>query len=165
MEMRVQIEQSMGMSLPGEEANKTMSPEMADQIAVKAAQAAQQITQQHQQQAQAQQAQQQMQDPIVQMQQQELQLKQQDLQLKAQKQQIEAAAKADQLSIEKMRIEAQKEIAGMQVAATAQAARDKLEKSQKLEGARLGIDISKHKEQMINQRMQMMSNKEPKAKK
>jgi len=165
MEMRVQIEQSMGMSLPGEEANKTMSPEMADQIAVKAAQAAQQITQQHQQQAQAQQAQQQMQDPIVQMQQQELQLKQQDLQLKAQKQQIEAAAKADQLNIEKMRIEAQKEIAGMQVAATAQAARDKLEKSQRLEGARLGIDISKHKEQMINQRMQIMSNKEPKAKK
>ena len=117
MEMRVQIEQAMGMSLPGEDANKEISPEMADQIAVRAAQAAQQITQQHQQQAQAQQAQQQMQDPIVQMQQQELQLKKQDLQLKAQRQQIEAAEKADKLRIEEMRIEAQKEIAGMQVAA------------------------------------------------
>lgn len=166
MEMRRQIEQQMGMVLPGEEANKTVSPEMADQIAIKAAQAAQQITQQHQQQSQAQQAQQQMQDPIVQMQQQELQLKQKDLQLKAQKQQIEAAAKADQIRIEEMRIEAQKEIAGMQVAATAQAARDKLEKSQRLEGAKLGVDISKHKEQMFNQRMQMMANKQkPKGEK
>jgi hypothetical protein len=53
------------------------------------------------------QAQQKMQDPIVQMQMQELQLKQQDLQLKQQKQQIDAAAKADQLEIEKARIEAQ----------------------------------------------------------
>ena len=166
MEMRRQIEQQMGMVLPGEEANKTVSPEMADQIAIKAAQAAQQITQQHQQQSQAQQAQQQMQDPIVQMQQQELQLKQQDLQLKAQKQQIEAAAKADQIRIEEMRIEAQKEIAGMQVAATAQAARDKLEKSQRLEGAKLGVDISKHKEQMFNQRTQMMANRQkPKGEK
>jgi hypothetical protein len=59
------------------------------------------------QQAQQMQAQQKMQDPIVQMQMQELQLKQQDLQLKQQKQQIDAAAKADQLEIEKARIEAQ----------------------------------------------------------
>jgi len=153
MEMRVQIEQAMGMSLPGEDANKEISPEMADQIAVRAAQAAQQITQQHQQQAQAQQAQQQMQDPIVQMQQQELQLKKQDLQLKAQRQQIEAAEKADKLRIEEMRIEAQKEIAGMQVAAQAAAAKDKLERSQELEGVRIGVDMGKHKAQMMNQRM------------
>jgi len=153
MEMRVQIEQAMGMSLPSEDSNKTMTPEMADQIAVRAAQAAQQITQQHQQQAQAQQAQQQMQDPIVQMQQQELQLKKQDLQLKAQRQQIEAAEKADKLRIEEMRIEAQKEIAGMQVAAQAAAAKDKLERSQELEGVRIGVDMGKHKAQMMNQRM------------
>ena len=160
LEMRVQIEQAMGMSLPGEDANKEITPEMADQIAVRAAQAAQQITQQHQQQAAQQAAQQQMQDPIVQMQQQELQLKKQDLQLKAQKQQIEAAAKADQIRIEEMRIEAQKEIAGMQVAATAAAAKDKLHRSQELEGMKLGIDVSKHKAQMHNQRMQMMANKQ-----
>ena len=164
MEMRVQIEQAMGMSLPGEDANKEISPEMADQIAVRAAQAAQQITQQHQQQAQAQQAQQQMQDPIVQMQMQELQLKQEDLKLKQQKQQIEAAAKADQIRIEQMRIEAQKEIAGMQVAATAAAAKDKLQRSQELEGMKLGVDISKHKAQMFNQRNQM-ANRPEKVKK
>ena len=164
LEMRVQIEQAMGMSLPGEDANKEISPEMADQIAVRAAQAAQQITQQHQQQAQAQQAQQQMQDPIVQMQMQELQLKQEDLKLKQQKQQIEAAAKADQIRIEQMRIEAQKEIAGMQVAATAAAAKDKLQRSQELEGMKLGVDISKHKAQMFNQRNQM-ANRPEKVKK
>lgn len=148
LEMRRQIEQQMGMSLPGEEANKEISPELADQIAVKAAQAAQLITQQHQQQAAQQQAQQQMQDPIVQMQMQELQLKQQDLQLKQQRQQIEAAAKADQIQIEKMRIEAQKEIAGMQVAANAAAAKDKLIKAQEIEGMKLGVDIGKHRMQM-----------------
>jgi hypothetical protein len=148
LEMRRQIEQQMGMSLPGEEANKDISPELADQIAVKAAQAAQLITQQHQQQAAQQQAQQQMQDPIVQMQMQELQLKQQDLQLKQQRQQIEAAAKADQIQIEKMRIEAQKEIAGMQVAANAAAAKDKLIKAQEIEGMKLGVDIGKHRMQM-----------------
>jgi hypothetical protein len=106
------------------------------------------ITQQHQQQAAQQQAQQQMQDPIVQMQMQELQLKQQDLQLKQQRQQIEAATKADQIQIEKMRIEAQKEIAGMQVAATAAAAKDKLIKAQEIEGMKLGVDIGKHRMQM-----------------
>lgn len=148
LEMRRQIEQQMGMSLPSEEANKEISPELADQIAVKAAQAAQLITQQHQQQAAQQQAQQQMQDPIVQMQMQELQLKQQDLQLKQQRQQIEAAAKADQIQIEKMRIEAQKEIAGMQVAANAAAAKDKLIKAQEIEGMKLGVDIGKHRMQM-----------------
>ena len=105
-----------------------------------------------------------MQDPIVQMQMQELQLKQEDLKLKQQKQQIEAAAKADQIRIEQMRIEAQKEIAGMQVAATAAAAKDKLQRSQELEGMKLGVDISKHKAQMFNQRNQM-ANRPEKVKK
>jgi len=88
----------------------------------------------------------------VQMQMQELQLRQQDLQLKAQKQQVDAAAKADQIRVEESRIAAQKEIAAMQVGATAAAARDKLQKHQELEGAKLGIDIAKHKAQMRHPR-------------
>ena len=79
------------------------------------------------------------------MQQQELQIKMQELQLKAQKQQVEAAAKADQLEIEKARIEAQKEIAAMQVGATAAAARDKLKQQMEAEGVRMGIDAAKHR--------------------
>ena len=153
-EYRKQVEMAIGMPLPNEEQNKQVPPEMADQIAMMTAQASQQLTQQAQQQAAQQQAQQQMQDPIVQMQMQELQLKQQDLQLKQQKQAMDAAAKADQIRIEESRIAAQKEIAAMQVAASAAAAKDKLKQSQESEGARLGVDIAKHRAQIAVQQAQ-----------
>jgi len=156
-EYRRTMEEAMGMVLPGEEEDgkkKRVPTEMADQIAIKAAQASQQLLQQHQQEAQQQAAQQKMQDPIVQMQMQELQLKQQDLQLKAQKQQIDAAEKADRLEIEKSRIQSQMQIAAMQVGATAAAAKDKAEKQQQAEGVRLGLDAAKHKAQMAMQSQQ-----------
>jgi len=147
-EYRRQIEEEIGMPLPSEENNKHTPPEIADQIAVMVAQASQKLTQQAQQQAAQQAAQQQAMDPVLQMQQQELQLRMQDLQLKAQKQQIDAAAKADQIRIEEARIQAQKDIAAMQVGAQSAAKRDQLEKQQQLEGVRLGIDIAKSKAQM-----------------
>jgi hypothetical protein len=156
-EYRKQIEMAMGMALPNEEQNKQVSPELADQIAMLAAQASQQLLQRDQQEAQQQQAQQKMQDPVVQMQMQELQLRQQDLQLKAQKQAADAAAKADQIEIEKARIAAQKEIAAMQVGATAAAARDKAQKQQEAEGVRMGIDIAKSRAQMAMQNAQRMA--------
>jgi hypothetical protein len=164
-EYRKQVEQAMGMALPSEEQNKQVSPELADQIAMLAAQASQQLLQQAQQQAQQQQAQQKMQDPVVQMQMQELQLRQQDLRLKAQKQATDAAAKADQIRVEESRIAAQKEIAAMQVGATAAAARDKLAKNQQLEGTRMGIDVAKHKAQMAVQNAQRMSQRNQPPKK
>jgi hypothetical protein len=148
MEYRRQIEEAMGMVLPGEEANKEVPPEMADQIAIKAAQASQQLLQRDQQEAQQAAAQQQMQDPVVQMQMQELQLKMKDLELKAQKQTMDAAAKADQLEIEMARIAAQKEIAAMQVAASTAAQREKTNKTIELEGAKLGVQIAKERAQM-----------------
>ena len=153
-EYRKQIEMAIGMPLPTEEQNKQVPPEMADKIAMMTAQAAQQLLQQNQQQAQQQQAQQQMQDPIIQMQMQELQIKQQELQLKQQKQVVDAAAKADQLEIEKSRIAAQKEIAAMQVGAQSAAKRDQLNKQQYTEGVRMGIDAAKHKAQMVVQMAQ-----------
>jgi len=160
-EYRRTMEQTMGMVLPsGEEENgkkKRVPPEMADQIAIKAAQASQQLLQQHQQEAQQAAAQQKMQDPIVQMQMQELQLKQQDLQLKAQKQQIDAAAKADQIRVEEARIQSQMQIAAMQVGANAAAAKDKADRQQQTEGVRLGIDAAKHKAQMAVQMAQRQS--------
>jgi hypothetical protein len=151
-EYRRQVEQAMGMVLPGEDQQKHLTSEQADQIAMMAAQASQQLLQKNQAEAQQQQAQQQMQDPVVQMQMQELQLKQQELQLKAQKQQIEAAEKADRIRVEEERIAAQKEIAAMQVAATAAAAKDKLARQQEIEGTRMGIDAAKHRAQMAIQR-------------
>jgi len=164
-EYRRQVEQAMGMALPSEDQNKQVSPELADQIAMLAAKASQQILQQAQQESQQQQAQQKMQDPVVQMQMQELQLRQQDLQLKAQKQAADAAAKADQIEIEKSRIAAQKEIAAMQVGATAAAARDKAQKQQQTEGVRMGVEIAKHKAQMAVQNAQRMSQRNQPPKK
>jgi hypothetical protein len=165
-EYRKQIEMALGSPLPGEEKNKQISPEMADQIAIMAAKASQMLTQRDQQAAQQQAAQQQMQDPIVQMQMQELQLKQQDLQLKAQKQQIDAAAKADQIRIEEARIAAQKEIAAMQVGATAAAQKDKANKQQELESVRMGVDIAKHRAQMAQQnRAAQSARQQPKKEK
>jgi hypothetical protein len=161
-EYRNKIEQQLGINLPSEEQNKEMKPDIAEQVAQLAAQAAQRLLQQHTAQAAQNQAQQQAQDPIVQMQQQELQIKMQELKLKAQKQQIDAAAKADQLRIEESRIAAQKEIAAMQVGATAAAAKDRLQKQQELEGARLGVDIAKSRAQMAQQQRQSsMQNRTP----
>ena len=156
---RKEVEASIGLLLPTEEQEKNMAPEVAAQVAQLSAQASIRLTQQAQAQAAQQQAQQQMQDPIIQMQQQELQIKMQELQLKAQKQQIEAAAKADQLRIEEARIAAQKEIAAMQVGASAAAAKDKLQKQQLIEGTKLGVDIAKHRAQMAVQSAQRATQK------
>ena len=156
-EYRRQVQEKMGMPLPTEEQNKKVSPELANHIAQVAAQAASELFQENSAQAKQQAAQQQMQDPVVQMQMQELQIKQSELQLKQQKQQIDAAAKADQIRVEESRIAAQKEIAAMQVAATAAAAKDKLQKSQEAEGVRLGVDMAKHRAQMAVQMAQRNS--------
>ena len=157
-EYRRQMEQAMGIVLPSKDKEtdkpQRVTPEMADEIAIKAAQASQMLLQQHQQEAQQQAAQQKLQDPIVQMQMQELQLKGQELQLKAQKQQIEAAEKADRIRVEEARIQAQKDIAAMQVGAQAAAARDKAEKQQQTDGVRMGLDAAKHKAQMAVQMAQ-----------
>jgi hypothetical protein len=156
---RKEIEQTVGLLLPTEEQEKNMSPEVAAQVAQLSAQASTRMTQQAQAQQAQQQAQQQQQDPIVQMQQQELQIKMQELQLKQQKQQADMQAKAQQMQIEQARIAAQKEIAAMQVGATATAAKEKLQKQTQLEGTKLGVDIAKHRAQMA---VQMASQNRPK---
>jgi hypothetical protein len=162
---RKEIEQTVGLLLPTEEQEKNMSPEVAAQVAQLAAQASTRMAQQAQAQQAQQQVQQQQQDPIIQMQQQELQIKMQELQLKQQKQQIDAQAKAQQLQIEQARIAAQKEIAAMQVGATAAAAKEKLQKQQELEGTKIGADIAKHRAQMAMQMAQQASQKPPKKEK
>jgi hypothetical protein len=165
-EYRLQVEKSMGFSLPPmqdkHEDHPPVPKDMADQIAIAAAQASQQLLQQNKQEAAQQSAQQKAMDPIVQMQQQELQLKMQEFQLKQQKQQIDAAAKADQLEIEKSRIEAQMQIAAMQVGATSAAKRDQLQKQQQTEGVRLGLDAAKHRAQLAVQAAQRGAKKENK---
>ena len=156
---RKEVEASIGLLLPTEDQEKNMSPEVAAQVAQLSAQASTRLTQQAQAQAAQQQVQQQMQDPLIQMQQQELQIKMQELQLKQQKLQVDAAARADQIELEEARIAAQKEIAAMQVGASAAAAKDKLQKQQLIEGAKLGVDIAKNRAQMAMQMAQRASQK------
>ena len=146
-EYRRQIQEQMGFALPDQEQTKNLDEGTANQIAMAAAKAAQQLFQKHTEENQQQQAQQQMQDPVVQMQMKELEIKAQELQLKAQKQQIEAAEKADRIRLEEARIEAQKEIAAMQVAATSAASKAKLEAQQEIEGAKLGAQIGRDRMQ------------------
>ena len=56
--------------------------------------------------------------------------------------------------MEESRIEAQKEIAAMQVAATAASNKDKAQRQQETEGMRIGAEIAKHKAQMSSQNAQ-----------
>ena len=61
-------------------------------------------------------------------------------------------SKEQQLQLEAARIAAQKEIAAMQVGATAAAAKDKLQKQMEAEGVRMGIDAAKHRAQVQMER-------------
>ena len=69
---------------------------------------------------------------------------------------IDAAAKQDQLEIEKSRIEAQKEIAGLQVGSKAHKDKLDLESKMQLEGLRIGADVARNKAQMTLQERQAM---------
>ena len=93
-------------------------------------------------------AQQKAEDPLIQMQQQELQLKAQEVKLKEQKIQIDAAAKEDQMEIERERIAAQERIAGAQIGAKVQADKMRNSAQQQAEGLRIGAEVAKNKAQM-----------------
>lgn len=140
-EYRKQIEQVMGMQIPedDEDNDQVIPKEMEIMISQKAAQASQQILQQHQQEAQMQQAQQQMQDPVVQMQMQELQIKQAEQQRKAAKDAADNAARMAQIEVEKERIDAQKEIAGANMAMKRLSDQEKMERQQESEGFKAGM--------------------------
>ena len=140
-EYRKQIEQMAGVPYP--EPDAEMSEETELQISRLASAAAQKLLQKDQAEAAAQQAQQAAQDPIVQMQQAELQIKAKETELKEKKITIDAAAKADQLEIERERIAAQKEIAGMQTGAKVATDKANLSAKQQEAGMRMGIDIAR----------------------
>jgi hypothetical protein len=147
-EYRRQIETQLGLPMPSEEEGKRMPEELAAQVAQLAAQASVRLLQQDQQQAAQQQAQQQAQDPVLQMQMQELQIKMKKLELDEKKVAAEAAAKADQLDIERERLRSQERIAGMQIGAKVEGDKRSLAAKQQAEGVRMGIDVAKSKAQM-----------------
>jgi hypothetical protein len=148
-EYRKQLEEQLGVPYPHlNDPDDTIPPEMEVELSRLAAAGAQKLLAKDQAEATQQQAQETAQDPVVQMQMQELQLKVQELALKEKKLQIEAADKADRLEIEDKRIEAQKEIAGMQVGAKAAKDRAELEAKMELEGIRLGSQIAEKRSQL-----------------
>ena len=152
MEYQRQLEQMAGMPIPfTDDDTAPMSPQMEMAITQKAVPFAQQLLNQNQTAMAAQQAQQAAQDPVIQMQMKELQLKAQEIDIKMKKMQIEAAAKADQLEIEKQRIAAQKEIAGMQVGAKVQSDKAQLAAKERIEGMKIGNEVGRSKMQMQQQ--------------
>ena len=163
MEYRKQVEQTMGQALPPyneEKDEEQMSPEMEIRVSQMAAQASQQLLQQNQQEAQQQKNQQQAQDPLIQLQQQELQIKQQDLQRKSQKDMQDMQAKMAQIEVEMKRIEAQQETEGAKLALQHQNNEIERESKQQADGFRMGLELTKHREQMGNQARQSQ-NKQP----
>jgi len=160
---RKEIEEQLGVPLP--KMDEELDPEMELEVSRMMAMAAAKLFQKDSAEAQQQQAQQAAQDPVLQMQQQELQLKAQEVEIKRQKLQIDAAAKQDQLEIEQARIEAQKEIAGMQVGAKAQKDKMDMEAKMELEGLRIGSEISRNKAQMTLQERQAMRQMQAQANK
>jgi len=155
MEYRRQMEQMMGITLPAIEDDQEHMPRDTElQISRMAVPAAQQLLGQNQTAIAAQQAQMASQDPVIQMQLKELQLKSQEVAIKEKKMAIDAATKADQLEIEKQRIAAQKEIAGMQVGAKTAKDKAELESKQRIEGLRIGAQIGQQKAQLNINRQQ-----------
>ena len=147
-EYRKKIEEQLGIPLPS--MDEEMSKEIEVEYSRMMAAAAQKLLQQNQAQVAQQQAQQQAQDPLVQMQQQELALKKEEVAIKKNKVILDASAKADQMEIERERIEAQKAIAGMQVGAKSAKDKADLEAKMEAEGVRLGTQIAKD-QSSINQ--------------
>jgi hypothetical protein len=102
----VSIEEQLGLPMPTEEENKRMPEEIGSascrvgRSSVSSVYCS--VTKQRQRQ---QQAQQQQQDPVLQMQMQELQLKMKKMELDEKKLAADAAAKADQLEIERERLQ------------------------------------------------------------
>ena len=151
-EYKKQIEAAIGMEIPDfeDDDDQQIPKEMENRIAQMAAQASQQILQQHQQEAQQQQAQQQMQDPIIQMQMQELQIKQAEVQRKIAKDQLDAAAKDKQMQIEMERINAQKEIAGANMAMKHSSDKQRNDTQMEIEGFRQGMEMNRQRTQQAS---------------
>jgi hypothetical protein len=151
-EYKKQIEASIGMEIPDfeDDDDQQIPKEMENRIAQMAAQASQQLLQKNQQEAQQQQAQQQMQDPIIQMQMQELQIKQAEVQRKIAKDQLDAAAKDKQLEIEMERINAQKEIAGANMAMKHSSDKQRNDSQMEIEGFRQGMEMNRQRMQQAS---------------
>jgi hypothetical protein len=140
-EYRRQVEEQVGMELPAP--NEEMSQEMEVAVSRLAARGAEKLFQKNQAEAAQQQAQAQMQNPLTQIQMQELQIKQGDLERKKQKDIMDAAAKADQIEVERLRIEKQAETEGAKLGVQVAKARAESAAKTEAEGVKLGLEMGR----------------------
>jgi len=143
---RVEIEKQLGVPLP--EMDKQLPEEVEVEVSRMMAAAASKLLQKDQAEAAQQQAMQAAQDPIVQMQMQELQLKAKETEIKEKKLATDAAAKADQIEVERARIEAQERIAGVQAGVKTAAEKARLEAEMEVKGVEIGSRIAKERAEM-----------------
>ena len=140
-EYRRQIEEQMGVELPAP--NEEMSEEMEIAVSRIAARGAEKLLQKDQAEVAQQQAQADMQNPLTQIQMQELQIKQAEVERKKQKDIMDAAAKADQLEMERLRIETQAEAEGAKLGVQIARARAEGAAKNEAEGIKLGLEMGR----------------------
>jgi hypothetical protein len=148
-EYKKQMEQLIGVPLPDAEDENEIPKDLEVRISQMAAQASDMLLNRNKTEVAAQQAQQAAQDPVIQMQIKEQQLEEQELLRKKQKDVLDAAAKADQIKVEKERIESQERIAGMQIGAKTAVDREELEFKKQIEGFKIGKELAQGQKQPV----------------
>ena len=140
-EYRKQMEEQMGVDLP--KSDEDMPEELELAISRLAARGAEKLLQKDTAEMAQQQAQAEAQNPLTQIQMQELAIKQGELERKKQKDIMDAASKADQLEVERLRIEKQAEAEGAKLGV--QIAKSKAEAAAKneAEGIKLGLEMGR----------------------
>ena len=140
-EYRRQMEKEIGAELPPP--NQEMPEELEIAISRLAARGAEQLLQKDQAEMAQQQAQAEMQNPLTQIQMQELQIKAAEVERKKQKDIMDAAARADQLEIERMRVEKQAEIDGAKLGVQIAKSRAEGAARNEAEGIKLGLEMGR----------------------
>ena len=167
---RKEIEKMLGAALPpmkdedkDEEDVRELPPEIEAQLAQLAAQAAGKLLQKNTAEAQQQQAQQQAQDPLIQMQQQELKIKESEVQRKAAKDKMDAAGKADEIRLKEEDLKLKQQSSMIAAAGKADEIRLKEQDTQhkhRNTSTQQMIDLTKHREQLQQQRQKKPTDKD-----
>jgi hypothetical protein len=162
---RRQIEEQLGVPLPNpdEELPEDIEVDLSRLVASAAQKLLQKDTAEQQQQQQQQQAQ----DPILMIQQKELEIKEREQGMKEQKEMFNAQMEqqkmqleAEKLSIERERIASQERTAGARLEAESAKTQMTDTSKKEMEGARLGVDIAKHKAEMSQREKQQSGQRE-----
>jgi len=138
---RQRIEQAMGAGLP--EPNTVLPEDIELEMSRLAAMASEIVLGRSQTEVAAQQAQAAAQDPITQIQKQELAIKAAELQRKQQKDITDAAAKADEIDLEKQRLSMEAELKGLQVGVDIAKSRTDQQIRAQVDAMRTGVDMAR----------------------